>query len=106
MFQRNLPAWWYRKGIIHGELVIAEMCCQQLGLAHVECCACAAVYIVCAPQIYLQVSKDATMVALSRPGEYLLMAAFTPVISKDTAMTACNRALRWIKREEANLFVM
>ena len=34
-----------------------------------------------------------------------MYAAFTPLVSKEAATTACNRALRWIKREEESLFI-
>jgi len=55
--------------------------------------------------IYYEVSENATMLAWVRPGEFEMYATFTPLVSKEAAITACNRALRWIKREEDSLFL-
>jgi len=56
--------------------------------------------------LYFEVSNTTTMLALIRPGEFQLYAAFTPLVSKEAAMAACNKALRWIKKEENTLFVL
>ena len=40
-----------------------------------------------------------------RPGDFTLLAAFTPLVAKDVALNACNRLLRWLRREESSLFM-
>lgn len=57
-------------------------------------------------QIYYQVTDTATVLAWVKPGEFDMYCVFTPLVSKEAAVTACNRALRWIKKEEQTLFVM
>jgi hypothetical protein len=39
-------------------------------------------------------------------GEFEIYCTFTPLVAKEVAITACNRALRWIKREEGSLFML
>lgn len=55
-------------------------------------------------QIYYEVNTEVTILSWFRPGEFEMHAAFTPLVTKEDATTACNRALRWIKREEESLF--
>lgn len=56
--------------------------------------------------MYFEVSEQATMLGWTRPGDFSLYAAFTPLVSKESVMLACNRLVRWIKREEASLFLL
>jgi len=56
--------------------------------------------------LYYEVSSTATMLAMLRPGEYELYAVFTPLVSKESALNAATRALKWIKREENTLFIL
>jgi len=56
--------------------------------------------------MYYEVSHNATMLSVIRPGEYEMHATFTPLVSKDDAVSATMRALRWIKREENSLFIL
>jgi len=58
------------------------------------------------PSIYFEVSESATLVAWIRPGEFEMYATFTPLVTKEAAVSACNRALRWIKKEENSLFIV
>jgi len=57
-------------------------------------------------QFYYEVNDAVTMVAWHRPNEFDMIATFTPLVSKDAATTACNRAVRWIKKEEESLSIL
>jgi hypothetical protein len=59
--------------------------------------------------------KPAKVVMHSTSGEtslawvtegFELVALFGPIIAKSKAIKACNQLLRWIKAEEANLFIL
>lgn len=56
--------------------------------------------------VYFQTSRASTVLAWIRPGEFEIYCTFTPLVAKEVAITACNRALRWIKREESSLFML
>ena len=45
------------------------------------------------------------MLAWLRAGEFEMYTVFTPLVSKDSAITACNRLLKWIKKQEPDLFL-
>ncbi len=62
--------------------------------------------MICNGQFYYEVNDTVTMLGWCRPGEFQLYAAFSPLVSKDAATTACSRTLRWIKREEETLFIL
>jgi hypothetical protein len=56
--------------------------------------------------IYYEVREACTTLAWIRPGEFEMYASFTPLVTKKSAITACNRALRWIKKEDQSLFIL
>jgi len=56
--------------------------------------------------MYYEVSHHTTMLCVIRPGEYEMYATFTPLVSKEDAVAATMRALKWIKREENSLFIL
>ncbi len=56
--------------------------------------------------LYFESSNEACVLGYVRPGEFELYATFLPMTPKETAMAGVMRVLRWIKREEANLFIM
>eukprot|EP00455_Lapot_gusevi_P035921 TRINITY_DN3983_c0_g1_i2.p1 TRINITY_DN3983_c0_g1~~TRINITY_DN3983_c0_g1_i2.p1 ORF type:complete len:239 (-),score=31.20 TRINITY_DN3983_c0_g1_i2:49-765(-) len=56
--------------------------------------------------IYYEVGSEDSLLAWVRPGEFEMYAAFTPLTHKQQAITAANRVLRWIKREENHLFIL
>lgn len=56
--------------------------------------------------VYFQASDVSTVLVWVRPGEFEIYCTFTPLVAKEVAITACNRALRWIKREEGSLFML
>jgi len=55
--------------------------------------------------IYYEVGEFASLLGWVRAGEFEMFAVFSPLVSKEHAITACNRALRWFKREESSLFI-
>mmetsp|Transcript_10842 Transcript_10842/g.16155 ORF Transcript_10842/g.16155 Transcript_10842/m.16155 type:complete len:464 (+) Transcript_10842:1-1392(+) len=56
--------------------------------------------------VYFHASDASAVLAWVRPGEFEIYCTFTPLVPKEVAITACNRILRWIKREEASLFML
>jgi len=56
--------------------------------------------------VYFHASDASAVLAWIRPGEFEIYCTFTPLVPKEVAITACNRILRWIKREEKSLFML
>lgn len=56
-------------------------------------------------QFYYQVAEDVTVLAWTRPGDFTLLAAFTPLATKDAALAAASRIVRWAKREDSLFFL-
>ena len=56
--------------------------------------------------VHYEVSNHATVLGWVRPGEFELYATFLPVVAKDAVQACSHRILRWVKKEEANLFLM
>ncbi|GAB5363613.1 hypothetical protein AAMO2058_000898800 [Amorphochlora amoebiformis] len=56
--------------------------------------------------VYFQASDLSAVLAWVRPGDFEIYCTFTPLVPKEVAITACNRVLRWIKREEKSLFIL
>eukprot|EP00457_Paulinella_chromatophora_P007607 gb/GEZN01007631.1/.p1 GENE.gb/GEZN01007631.1/~~gb/GEZN01007631.1/.p1 ORF type:complete len:462 (+),score=55.52 gb/GEZN01007631.1/:121-1506(+) len=56
-------------------------------------------------QLYFSSASDACLLAWRKAGEFEVFATFTPLVTKESAITACNRTLRWIKKEENTLFI-
>ena len=56
--------------------------------------------------IYFVNNDFATVLAWFGKGEFQMYAVFTPLVSKASAISACNKALQWIKRRESSLFAL
>ena len=57
-------------------------------------------------QLYYEVTSVSCHIGLVKGGDFELYATFTPLVSKESVMTACNKAIKWLKREENSLFIM
>lgn len=55
--------------------------------------------------IYFEVSDVGAMLGWIRDGDFELYATFNSLVTKDAAITACNRTLTFIKRNESTLFI-
>jgi hypothetical protein len=62
-------------------------------------------FAVGSKSVYYEASPRETMLAWIRADEFMLMATFSPLTTKENAITSCNRLLRWLKREEHTLFL-
>lgn len=62
-------------------------------------------FVPYAVQLYYSVGVDCCVLVICRPGEYMLYCAFTSLVDKIGAMQAATKTLKWIKKEEQNLFV-
>ncbi len=51
-----------------------------------------------------QVSDDATVLGLIKPGEYEIYLTYTPLVSKESALIAAQKVIVWIAKEYNNLF--
>jgi hypothetical protein len=56
--------------------------------------------------VYYQVAEDVVLVGWSKPGDFTLLAAFSPLATKDVVLLACNKLLKWLKREYSSLFLV
>lgn len=56
--------------------------------------------------VYYEVTNSACVLGWVRPGEFELYVTLLPVTSKDMALAGAHRVLRWVKREEPNLFII
>ena len=55
--------------------------------------------------VYVESTADATLVMLARAKEFELYLTCLPLTGKEAALAAAHRVLRWVKREEPNLFL-
>lgn len=56
--------------------------------------------------IYYEVTDSATMIAWIRADVFAMYATFTPLVSKESVIMALNRIHRYIKSNEASLFIL
>jgi hypothetical protein len=57
------------------------------------------------PQFYFEVSDLCSVLAWCRPGDFLLLMAFGPLVEKLAAMAAATKAIKWIQKEQQALFI-
>lgn len=54
---------------------------------------------------YFEVSDLCSILAWCRPGDFLLLMAFGPLVEKLAAMAAATKAIKWIQKEQQALFI-
>jgi hypothetical protein len=55
---------------------------------------------------YFEAASTFVAMGWHRSGEFDMFAMFSPLVSKENAVAALNRTLRWIRKEEENLFLL
>lgn len=56
--------------------------------------------------VYYEVTNNACVLGWVRPGEFELYVTLLPTATKEMALAGSHRVLRWLKREEQNLFIL
>jgi len=57
-------------------------------------------------QIYFETNATSSILAWQKPNEFECYMTFTPFVTKESAISASNRLVQWIKRQEENLFIV